>query len=384
MRFHASLLLMICALLVSLPADAQSGRRVPAGGDVLSKGPLPDLDAFTAAGKAVKLRALCRDQYTVLVSGCLTCPKFHQAYGEIEAARVDYSSKGVGFYYFYKSLRHPELEGYVEPQNMKERLLHVAAAKKKLETKVPWLADTLEDSMRVGLRAGSHSVYLVSPKGEVVFASSGIDGESLRAALGKAVGAVTPPTRPSDLDLPRITRAPRQVNEDTEVRVERPTNMVILKSTPASPEDTYYVKLRAGADPELLRTGKGKLFLGFYPDPIHEAKWNNLVAPMRYVLKLPDGVKATPATAPAPKVEGDSDNEPRQFWVEIDSDSKPGDIELSLHYYACTPEFCEAMTHVYTVSFVPEDRQARTYGIRSNRRNNGRDNAGERRQRRSE
>ena len=378
MKLAALFLFSFCALAVSMPTIAQSERRGGTGQNVLSEGPLPDLDAYTADGKAVKLRELCKDQYTVLVSGCLTCPKFHQSYDEIEAASVDYAPKGVGFYFFYKSLRHPELNGHVEPQNMKERLLHVEAAKEKLGTKVPWLADTLEDSMRVGLRAGSHSVYLVSPKGEIIFASTEIDGESLRTALGKAVGLVEPPTRTGDLGLPRVSRATPQVNEDTEVRVERPTNMVILKSTPESPEDTYYVKLRVEAEPELLRTGKGRLFLGFYPDPIHEAKWNNLVAPMQYELELPEGVKATPAKASGPKVERDTDTEPRQFWVEIDSEGKPGDIKLSLHYFACTPDFCEAMTHNYTISFEDEAREARTYGIRRNRGGNDRGGRGER------
>ena len=45
------------------------------------------------------------------------------------------------------------------------------------------------------------------------------------------------------------------------------------------------VKLRAEADAELLKTGTGRFFLGFYPDPIHGVHWNNLTEPMKYSRK---------------------------------------------------------------------------------------------------
>ena len=252
---------------------AGSGNRsgsVPQGG-VLRSGPLPDLNAFTADGQPLKLRALCQGSYTVLSSGCLTCPEFRRSYPEIEAASADYSPKGVNFYYFYKSLRHPELDGYVQAQNMGERLLQLAEARKLYGTKVSWIADTIDDSLRIGLRAE--------------------------------------------------------------------------------------------AEPELLRTGTGRLFLGFYPDPILKAHWNNLTPPMKYVLQLPPGVMATPAEVSAAKGPGDSDAEPRQFWVNIKSDKTPGDIKLALHYYGCTPDICQALTHEYTIHFAPENRGANTYGF---------------------
>lgn len=365
-------------LLIALTswASAQTGPRqggsVPAGG-VLSSGELPDLDAFDEQGNPVKLRELCAGQYTVLVAGCLTCPKFHQSYPAIEAASADYATKGVQFFYFYKSLRHPELGGYVEPQNMDERLLHVAEAKEKLGTRVPWLADTLDDSMRIGLKSGSLSVYVVSPEGEIVFGSDEIDEAGLRTALAEVVGPVDEPTSGDDLGLPRVQRAPRLVNEDSEWGVERPLTMTILSITPTSLDQTYYVKLRAEADQDLMRTGSGRLFLGFYPDPIHEAKWNNLTPAMKYVLETGEGVTATPAEATAAVGEGDTDTQPRQFWVDIESDGEPGEATLTLHYYGCTPTFCTAMTHEYTIRFEAEDRAAKTYGFRRGRgeRQNG-------------
>ncbi len=71
---------MIClATSFSLAQDKGGGKRsgsVPQGG-VLSSGPLPDLNAFSADGKPLKLRELCQGAYTVLSSGCLISPSRH-------------------------------------------------------------------------------------------------------------------------------------------------------------------------------------------------------------------------------------------------------------------------------------------------------------------
>lgn len=340
---------------------------VPRDG-VLKSGPLPDLNAFTADGEPIKLRSLASGSYTVLKAGCLTCPEFHRGYPELEAANADYSAKGVKFYYFYKSLRHPELDGYVQAQNIQERLLQLAEARTKLGTKAPWIADTIDDSIRIGLRSGSNSVYLISPEGEIIYAADKFDGDELRAALTEFVGPVERTTPASSLGLPILARQSRATNVDSNLRVARPEGMVILSITPTTPSETYYIKLRAEAEPELLRTGKGRLFLGFYPDPILDAHWNNLTPPMKYVLQLPEGVTADPVEASAAKGTGDSDTEPRQFWVDVQADKTPGDFKLSLHYYACAPDMCKAMTHEYIISFVPENRGANTYGFNRGQR----------------
>lgn len=362
----------IIGLLICLNIFAQqksindANRNVPAEG-VLSSGLIPDMNAYTAEGAPIKVRELCKGKYTVLAAGCLTCPLFHQNYPEIEAAFADYKDKGVQFFYFYKFLRHPELDGYVQAQNISERLLQLAEARKKLGTKVPWIADTMEDDMRKGLRSGSWSVYLISPEGEVVYASGRIDGQTLRKALSKAVGPVANPTNTSELNLPRVTRPAKLVNENSELGVARPEGLSIVTIIPAKPEETYYVKLRAEADDNVLNTGTGRLFLGFYPDPIHNAHWNNLTAPMKYKLTLPNGVTATPAEASAKKGEGDSDTLPRQFWVDVTSDKPFKEIKLKLDYFGCTSDMCLPLTHEYTIKMENENRGSRTFGMNTGR-----------------
>tara|TARA_R110002072_G_scaffold42064_19_gene118506 strand:+ start:94000 stop:95037 length:1038 start_codon:yes stop_codon:yes gene_type:complete len=338
---------------------------------VLDAGRLPDLQAFTEDGTPISLRELASEGYLVLKSGCLTCPKFHASSREFEAAAVDYEPMGVTFYYFYKSLRHPELGGYVEAQNLEERLLHIKEARTNLGTRVPWIADSMDDSLRVGLRSGANSVYLVSPEGEIVYAAGEYDAEAFRDALTKAVGEPKERTSVQDLNLPRLERN-RQINETTDIRVERPVGMTILEIQPVSPEDTYYVKLRAEADRELLRSGGGKLFIGFYPDPIHGAKWNNLTSPMKYVLSAPDGSTVTPAEAVAHRGEGETDTEPRQFMIDV-SDLEPGaTMKLSLHYFGCTDDFCKPLTHEYLIRLAAEDRAASTFGFRGGERSGSR------------
>lgn len=330
---------------------------------MLKSGPIPDANAVTDQGKPIKLRELCEGKFTILASGCLTCPEFHKSYPEIEAARIDYGSNKVQFFYFYKSLRHPELEGYVEAQNMKERLLQLAEARKKLGTKTPWLADTMDDSLRIGLGANSQSVYLISPEGEVLYANGRVVRADLRHALTAALGAPEKETQVADLKLPINQRPGKLVNEDSTLGVNRPEGLTILKITPKTPDKTYYVKLRAEGDDALIKTGTGRLFLGFYPDPIHDAYWNNLTEPMRYKLTLPEGMTATPVEASAKKGDGDKDTKPRQFWVDIKSEEKPGKITLTLDYYGCTPDQCMALTHDYTIALEDENRGSRTYGM---------------------
>lgn len=217
--------------------------------------------------------------------------------------------------------------------------------------------------MWVGLNAGPNSLYLISPEGEIIAGSDRIEGNRFREALDSLVGPVEKPTSVRDLDLPRVARQSNTLNEESDLGVFRPQGLTIVAIRPSNPDETYYVKLRAEADRNLLRTGTGRLFLGFYPDPIHDAHWNNLVDPMKFVLELPEGVKANPTTATAKKGVGDSDVQPRQFWVDIEGGNPSDELQLALRYYGCTPEMCMAMMHEYTIRLEDENRGSRTFGM---------------------
>jgi len=362
----------LCSVVSILSASTTVGQSEP----VLRSGTVPDLNGFTSDGEAVNLKELADGHYTAIAVGCLTCPEFRRGYTEMETALADYAPLGVKFFYVYKSLRHPELDGMVEPQNLEERLLHVAKAKQLLGTNAPWIADSMDNSIRRSLGAGANSIYLISPKGEVLLGLSRLDGQSLRQTLETHVGKVKNPTTVADLNLPKVERQGRAENFASDTRVVREDGLVILKSTPATTDETYYVKLRAEAEPALIKTGKGRLFLGFYPDPILGAHWNNLTEPLKYSLVLPSGVKATPREASAAVGEGDSDSEPRQFWVDIDSDQPFDEMQLAFHYFGCTDEVCLALTHNYSIKLEAADDGARTYGFNRGQRGSGRGGKG--------
>ncbi len=337
-------------------------RNNPKEGAVTS-GALPDFVAYTDKGEAVKLRDICAGHYTLLITGCITCPEFRRINPTVEAINVDYAPLGVETYFIYKSLRHPELDGYVEAQNLSERIMMVERIKEILKGDIPWLIDGMDNNIATTLRSGSRSVYLVSPSGEIINGWASPLEIPMREALTKAVGAPKKVTSPEELNLPPMERNARRKNVDSDTTIERTDGLAIVKTTPHNPDDIYYVKMRAEGDAALLESGTGRLALGFFPDPLYDAHWNNLAAPMKFTLELPDGVKASPQSATAKRGEGDSDSDPRQFWVDIKGAS-PGDkIVVTYHYFGCTPDICEAFTHTYTIELTPQGQGASTFGF---------------------
>ncbi|MEX0321891.1 MAG: peroxiredoxin family protein [Puniceicoccaceae bacterium] len=332
-------------------------------GQVFARGPFPEVQAFDEDGNAVQLPQLFKGKYTVLVTGCLTCPVFRRTYAESEAVAADYREKGVQFFYIYKTLAHPELKGYISPQNLGERLKHIEQAKKELQTSFTWLCDTMDNDVKNALRAGPNSDYLINPEGRIVYSSRWTNAQGLRSALTRAVGRSDSETTVADLNLPNLDRPPRPPREATATRVVRPNGLATLKIVPESPEDTYYVKLRAEAEPQLLKTGKGRLYLGFFPDPVLGVHWNNLVDPMQYKLSVPEGVSASPLEATARKGPGDSDTEPREFWVTFDGGELPQSIELEMNYFGCTDTMCLPFTQRYTVQMQQDMFEGWTYGF---------------------
>lgn len=96
------LLAMSIVIVLSIPStlNAQSrsyrGQNLRGAGGgrkpiVISEGQLPDTNALRPDGTPIKVRDLVQGKYTVLKTGCLTCPEFLRAYAEVEAAAVDYA-----------------------------------------------------------------------------------------------------------------------------------------------------------------------------------------------------------------------------------------------------------------------------------------------------
>lgn len=121
------------------------------------------------------------------------------------------------------------------------------------------------------------------------------------------------------------------------------------------PDMPFYVKLRAEAERSLLGDDKGKLYLGFFLDPLYEVHWNNLVDAIHFELDLPEAVSATPSSEHGPDVDVDADADPREFLIDVEG-SSDAPIEATVHYFACddAETFCVPVTQHYNV-FLERD-----------------------------
>jgi Ca2+-binding EF-hand superfamily protein len=287
----------------------------------------------------------------------------------LETVQRDFSEKGVKFYYIYKALAHPETNGYITPFTLQERLMHVAEAKKKLGSRITWLCDTMANDAKHGLGDAPNSEFIIGPDGKFVKVRRWSRPDELRADLEELVGVVENPTSIADIGMKRLEPA-KTAPKGIVARLQLPGRMTSIKvqpskglslSTPPLADDLtggepLYVKLRAEVDSQYFQEGKGKLYLGFFLDPLYEVHWNNQVAPVAYEIEAPEGVEITPLEGNGPKVEEKADADPREFLLELSGESQDP-IRLTVKYFACddADTFCKAVTQHYLVT-VQRDR----------------------------
>ncbi|MCA9123392.1 MAG: hypothetical protein H6822_10905 [Planctomycetaceae bacterium] len=270
----------------------------------------------------------------------------------METIYRDYAPKGVRFFYIYKALAHPETNGYVTPFTLDERLLHVKEAERTLGSEIPWICDTMENDLKHGLGDAPNSEFIIDADGRVAVRRSWSNPSELRRDLEKLVGAVDPPTTVAALNMNRVE--PRRVaNTGVVPRVRIPGQMqaLVIQPAPISLEP-FYVKLRAEADSDVTKYGKGKLYLGFHLDPIYDVHWNNLAAPLTFEIKASEGTMISPSSGAAPKVEVESDADPREFLLDIDAADGAESFEMTVKYFACNDAegWCKPVTQQYTVA----------------------------------
>lgn len=274
----------------------------------------------------------------------------------LETVERDYSPRGVKFYYIYKALAHPETNGYITPFTLEERLLHVAEAKQKLGSRITWLCDTMANDLKHALGDAPNSEFIIGPDGKIVQARPWSRPDELRDDLARLVGPVARRTTVADLDMPPLA-PPRTAATGIVPRVQVPAGMMPVRVEPiandGSPgaDEPYYVKLRAELDARYWRSGAGKLYLGFFLDPLYKVHWNNAAAPVVFELKTPAGLTIEPTKGQGPKVAEDADADPREFLVDVLGETtKP--IELTVRYFACddAETFCKPVTQTYRIT----------------------------------
>ena len=276
----------------------------------------------------------------------------------METIYLDYAPKGVKFYYVYKALAHPEYERYVTPFTHEERLMHVAEAKRRLKSQVPWLCDTISNDLRHAVGTAPNAEFILDPDGKVLVARVWSEPDQLRKDLEEIIGPIDNPTREEDLDLERIP-PPEPVATGVVEKLQVPARMrplVIEPDLTLVEEIPFYAKLRAEAAAGILEKGTGKLYLGFHLDPLYEVHWNNEVAPVSFDIRAPEGVEVTPSAGKAPEVEAKADSDPREFLLDVTASDRSKPLDLTVRYFACdnANTFCVPVTQSYAVHLKPD------------------------------
>jgi Ca2+-binding EF-hand superfamily protein len=283
----------------------------------------------------------------------------------VETIERDYTPQGVQFYYLYKQLAHPELDHYVDPFTLEERLMHVKQAEVQLGSRIPWIADAMTNELKHALGDMPNSEFIIDPYGRVVVRRAWSDPTALREDLERLVGPVENPTRLSDLELVTQPAVPT-VAKGIVPRVELPGRMATLRVEPMLDETDYpfYTKLRADVDRQFLQTGHGTLYLGFHIDPLYHMHWNNEAPPLEYEVLAAEDVQVTPAAAAFAVVEEPADADPREFLVDIRADDRSHPLDVSVTYYACDDAntFCVPVTQRYAVHLEIDLNAGRVFG----------------------
>ncbi len=253
------------------------------------------------------------------------------------------------------------MNGYVNPVTVEERLLHIAEAKRVYEgVTMPWLCDNISNELKKQLGGMNNPEFVFDPEGKIVRMRDWCSPATLRKDLETLTGKTPGPTSVKDLNLKVNNKSKEIAATGVVPALKIPGQMSPIKSTASDDsESPFYAKVRPEADSELLRNGSGKLYLGIRLDPLLGVCWNNLAEPVKYELTGTDGMTIEPRIGTGPKVEVESDSDPREFLIDI-KDWKAGEpLKLSLSYFACHKEkgWCKAVTQSYELQ-LERDRDA--------------------------
>ncbi|MDA7978955.1 MAG: hypothetical protein MPJ50_09325 [Pirellulales bacterium] len=277
---------------------------------------------------------------------------------------LDYARKDVQFYYVYKSLAHPEINNFVQPVTLKERLMHVAEFNRRTNSQIPWLCDNMDNELAATMGGAPNGEYILDPQGKLIRKRFWSNPDTLRADLTELVGEVENPTRVVDIDV-EFAVEPREVASGVLPALEMPAGLVPILTEPVVKDETpFYVKLRAEASQRLVNRGqgRGKLYLGVYLDPIYKVHWNNKAGRVQVKIAANDGILLSETLLDAPEVAEPADVDPRQFLLDVNVSNVDDPLEITVNYIACddAETFCMPVSQQYRVTL----KQQRSGGSR--------------------
>lgn len=263
----------------------------------------------------------------------------------------DYSDK-VQIFYVYKTVEHPEVNNFISAFNLEERLKHIAIAKERFKSEIPWICDTMDNDVKMAFGGAPNGEFILDPDGKIVRKRFWSNPKTLRSDLEELVGPVEKITKVED--LPAIyTPEPNKIASGVLPKLEIPGRLMALNLDPVPDKDNpFFAKLRVEANGG-LRTGGGKMLFSLYLDPIYKVHWNNRAGKVKIEIKSDDSIAIVPSVLQSPEVKEDADVDPRQFVVDASTTGKPEPLRVVVTYTVCddAETFCKEITQQYQVNF---------------------------------
>jgi hypothetical protein len=263
----------------------------------------------------------------------------------------DYRDKGVQFFYVYKAVEHPEINNFVSPLDIEERLKHIAHAKKRFQTEIPWICDTMDNKVENAFGGAPNGGFILDPQGKVVRKRFWANPQALRSDLEELIGKVENVTKVEDLPT-AFTPEPRKIASGVVPRLQLPGRMRPLDIQHVPDDDNpFFAKLRVEGTPRLFNTGKGNLYFGVYLDPLYKVHWNNRAGKVKLELKTEGNVVLEQQTLTSAEVKEDADVDPRQFLIEATFKDQTAPLIAFLTYTVCddAETFCIEVTQEYHI-----------------------------------
>lgn len=279
----------------------------------------------------------------------------------LEAIYRDYKNKNVQFLIIYKSIVHPGTNGFIDAFTKDERRKQLALATKRLGTTVPMVSDSLDGKIVKALNSAPNAEFVIDAEGKIVYRKFWHDPAALRTFLEETVGKVDKPTKVADLNMKLVfpkAGAPRGLIKP----LKMPSGMAILNTAPELQEDAaanddappYFAKLLAEGDRKAMRGDEGKLYLGFYLDPVYQVHWNNPAGGLSFSIEDPNDADFEPIVGQTPMYKHATDVDPREFVIDFQAPKQGAKLRLTVHYTICDDngKFCMPVEQHYELEMT--------------------------------
>ncbi|MDG1872657.1 MAG: hypothetical protein P8J27_02005 [Mariniblastus sp.] len=276
----------------------------------------------------------------------------------METVYRDYRNKDVQFFYVYKSVEHPEINGYVSAFNIEERIKHIEIAKTRFKSEIPWICDTMDNAVKNAFGKAPNGEFVIDPQGKIVRKRFWSNPVTLRRDLEELVGKSKTTTTVDDLPAVFMPET-RKIASGVVPKLDLPKGLMPLRIQPqADEENPFFAKLRVEASRQLFTNKEGQMLFSVYLDPIYKVHWNNRAGKVKIEFVTDGSMTFQKTELLSKEVLEDADIDPRQFLVNavanVDKE-EPTPLRVTVTYTVCddAETFCREVSQKYIVMFQP-------------------------------